>query len=119
MSVPFRTGSQPGIMPVIMKTKQDLYQAYMPFIKNGGLFIRTDNDYKIGDEIFLLLTLVESNERLPVAAKVAWITPRGAQNKRPPGVGVSFNLQDGGETQKRIELQLAELSGSELPTFTL
>lgn len=99
--------SQPGILTLSIKEKSSLYMAYMPFIKNGGLFIPTTKAYKLGDEVFILLTLLDSNERLPVAGKVIWITPRGAQNKRSQGIGVQFSEQDGGETQKKIETALA------------
>jgi len=28
----------------------------MPFVTNGGLFIPTNSNYRIGDEVFMLLT---------------------------------------------------------------
>ena len=58
-------------------------------------------------------------ERLPVAGKVIWITPKGAQNKRSQGIGVQFSEQDGGETQKKIESALAGGVDSDRPTYTM
>ena len=110
--------SQPGILTLSIKEKSSLYMAYMPFVKNGGLFIPTTKPYKLGDEVFILLTLLDSNERLPVAGKVIWLTPRGAQNKRTQGIGVQFSDQDGGETQKKIETALAGMDDSR-PTHTM
>ena len=78
--------AQPGILTLNIKDKSALYVAYMPFIKNGGLFIPTTKEYKLGDEVFILLTLMDSAERLPVAGKVVWVTPRGAQGKRTQAV---------------------------------
>ena len=104
--------SQPGILTLSIKEKSSLYMAYMPFVKNGGLFIPTTKSYNLGDEVFILLTLLEGNERLPVAGKVIWITPRGAQNKRTQGIGVQFSDQDGGETSKKIETVLAGMDDS-------
>ena len=112
-------GAQPGILTLNIKDKSALYVSYMPFIKNGGLFIPTTRDSKLGDEVFLLLTLMDSTERLPVAGKVVWVTPRGAQGKRQQGIGVQFSPQDGGVTQKKIEAILAGTLGSDRPTHTL
>jgi Tfp pilus assembly protein PilZ len=39
------------------------------------VFIPTTRDYKIGDDVYVLLTLPEDPQRYPVAGKVAWVTP--------------------------------------------
>jgi type IV pilus assembly protein PilZ len=101
-----------------IKDRSALYVSYMPFIRNGGLFIPTNKQYRLGDEVFILLTLMDGAERLPVAGKVVWLTPRAAQGKRQQGIGVQFSTQDGGETQKKIETFLAGMS-TELPTHTM
>ena len=48
-----------GILSLAIKDKGALYAAYMPFIKNGGLFIPTNKKYGVGDEVFMLLTLIK------------------------------------------------------------
>ncbi|HET8883767.1 MAG TPA: PilZ domain-containing protein [Solimonas sp.] len=117
---PPRTGgAPPGILTLHIKDKSALYVAYMPFVKNGGLFIPTNKDYRLGDDIFMLLTLMDNPERLPVAGKVIWVTPKGAQNKRVQGVGVQFSAQDAGATQKKIEGLLAGALGADRPTHTM
>ena len=82
-------GGQPGILTLDIDDKAALYAAYMPFIANGGLFIPAQRNerkhYNLGDEVFLLLNLVEQGERLPVAGKVVWVTPPGAQGQRQAG----------------------------------
>lgn len=112
-------GAQPGILTLNIKDKSALFAAYMPFVKNGGLFIPTSKEYRLGDEVFILLTLMDSAERLPVAGKVVWVTPRAAQGKRVQGIGVQFSLQDGGSTQQKIETQLAGTAGFDRPTQTM
>jgi type IV pilus assembly protein PilZ len=120
MSTPQRpTGVQPGILTLNLKDKSALYVSYMPFIKNGGLFIPTSKEYRLGDEVFILLTLMDSAERLPVAGKVVWVTPRAAQGKRAQGIGVQFSSQDGGATQKKIESVLAGALTADRPTHTM
>jgi len=113
-----RVGTQPGILTLNLKDKSALYVSYMPFIKNGGLFIPTNKEYHLGDEVFILLTLMEDPERIPVAGKIVWLTPRNAQGKRQQGIGVQFSMQDNGETQKKIESYLAGVSG-ERATHTM
>lgn len=108
-----------GIMTLSIKDKSALYVAYMPFIKNGGLFIPTTKPYKLGDEVFILLSLMDSQERLPVAGKIVWITPRGAHGRRAAGIGVQFSEQDRGATQKKIETYLAGALGADRPTHTM
>jgi type IV pilus assembly protein PilZ len=120
MSTPARLGgAQPGILTLNIKDKSALYVAYMPFVKNGGLFFPTNKEYRLGDEVFILLTLMENPERLPVAGKVVWLTPKGAQGKRLQGIGVQFSPQDGGATQKKIEAQLAGALNADRPTHTM
>jgi type IV pilus assembly protein PilZ len=107
--------SKPGLLTLTIKDKSALYLAYMPFIKNGGLFIPTNSSYKLGDEVFMLLNVMGEEEKIPVAGRVIWITPKGAQGKRTAGIGV----QDQGNTQKRIENYLAGALGGDKPTHTL
>ena len=111
--------AQQGILTLTIKDKSALYMAYMPYVKNGGLFIPTNKNYRLGAEVFLLLTLMDDAERLPVAGKVIWVTPRGAQGKRTAGIGVQFSDQDGGNTQKKIETYLAGALHAERPTHTM
>ncbi len=108
-----------GILSLTIKDKNALYAAYMQFIKNGGLFIPTTKQYKIGDEVFMLLSLMDETERLPVAGKVVWTTPVGAEGNRAAGVGVQFSDQDGGAARNKIETYLAGALSSDKPTHTL
>ena len=106
-------------MSVSLKDKGALYAAYMPFIKNGGLFIPSTKVYQLGDEVFILLTLMDETEKLPVAGRVAWITPKGAQGNRPAGFGVQFSDMDHGATRNKIEGYLGGLLKAERATHTL
>ena len=76
--------------------------------------------YFIGDEVFLLLTRPDSSERLPVAGKVCWVTPTGAQGSRPAGIGVQFPEGSEGEIVKsRIETLLAGILNADKATQTM
>ena len=80
-----------GILSLTIKDKNALYAAYMQFVKNGGLFIPTTKKYNIGDEVFMLLSLMEEAERLPVAGKITVDTPeRMRQFAAEQGAGKSY-----------------------------
>ena len=111
--------ARPGMLSLSIKDKAYLYAAYMPYVTNGGLFIPTTKKYDLGDEVFMLLTLMEDNERLPVAGKIIWITPQGAQGNRSAGIGVQFSFQDKGATRNKIETHLAGAMKSDRITHTM
>jgi type IV pilus assembly protein PilZ len=109
-----------GIISLKFKDTTSLYNAYMPFLKYGGLFAPTAQRYSLGDEVVLLISLIDESERLSVAGKVVWITPIGAQGNRTAGIGVQFNESNDGEAARgRIESLLAGALGSERPTQTM
>lgn len=108
-----------GILSLSIKDKNALYAAYMPFIKNGGLFIPTKRDYEMGEEVFMLLSLMEETERLPIAGKIIWKTPVGAEGYRAAGIGVQFSDQDGGTARNKIETYLAGALESDRSTHTM
>ena len=113
-------GGRQGILSLAVKDKAALYNAYMPFVKGGGIFVPTPKRYFLGDEVFLLLTLPESSDRLSVAGKVVWVTPVGAQGNRAAGIGVQFAENGEGEAIKnRIETMLAGSLNGEKPTHTM
>ncbi|WP_435101365.1 PilZ domain-containing protein [Arhodomonas sp. AD133] len=114
-----RSGGRQGILSLAIRDKNALYAAYMNHVKNGGLFVPTTNHYELGDEVFILLSLMEETEKIPVVGKVVWITPRGAQGNRTAGIGVQFTDQDGGPARTKIETYLAGALESERPTHTM
>ncbi len=111
-------GIRNGILSLTIKDKEVLYAAYMPFVQNGGLFIPTNKSYRLGDEVFMLLSLMDETEKVPVAGKVIWITPKGAQGNRAAGIGVQFSDQDDSAV-KKIETYLAGSLESDKPTHTM
>jgi type IV pilus assembly protein PilZ len=107
-----------GILSLTIKDKAVLYAAYMPYVNNGGLFIPTNKSYSIGDEVFVLLNLMDEPEKIPVAGKVIWITPKGAQGNRSAGIGIQF-ADEASIALHKIETHLAGMVESERPTHTM
>ena len=111
---------QQGILSLSIKDRQTLYSAYMPFVHGGGLFVQSTKRYSLGDEVFLLLTIMELEERLPIPGKVVWVTPPGAQGSRRPGIGVQFgDTSDGAHARTIIESHLALMLKAEKRTHTM
>ncbi len=111
---------RPSVIQLAIKEKAALYAAYIPQFTEGGLFIPTARDYRLGDDVYVLLSLPDDLQRYPVAGKVAWVTPARAASGRTQGVGVRF---PGDEKSRLLKLKIEETLGahlaSERPTQTL
>jgi type IV pilus assembly protein PilZ len=101
--------ARPSVLSLPIKEKAALYAAYMPFLANGGVFVPTNKPYKIGDEIYLILTLMDDPTKYPIAGKIAWVTPAGAANGKAQGIGVHFSADESGQ---RVKLRIEELLGA-------
>lgn len=111
---------RPSVLSLPIKEKSALYAAYMPFLANGGIFVPSTKPYKIGEEIYLILTLMDDPTKYPIAGKIAWITPAGANNNKAQGIGVQFSSDESGQRVKqRIEELLGSALGSSRATHTL
>ncbi len=117
---PASGGARPAVIQLVFREKGALYAAYMPLLSDGGLFVPTQRDYRLGDDIYLLLSLPDDPQRFPVAGKVAWLTPVNASGGRTQGVGVRFPNDDKSRQLKaRIEEILGTSISSSKPTQTL
>ena len=109
--------NKPGVLSLAIKEKSALYAAYMPYVKGGGLFIPTNKSFKIGEEVFMLLSLVDDPMKLKVVGKVVWLTP-AAQANRPQGIGVQFSEKDI-EVKNKIEAILGGALKANRATHTM
>ena len=107
-----------GILSLTINERAVLHAVYMPFIKYGALFIPTERSYQLGNEMFLLIKLMEQAKIIPVAGKVIWITPKRAQGSRVRGIGVQF-IDPGESVKSYIENYLVEELTSDKVTHTL
>ncbi len=110
--------NKPGVLSLAIKEKVALFTAYMPYIKGGGLFIPTSKPFQMGDEVFMLLSLLDDPTRLKIVGKVVWISPV-AHGGRPQGVGVQFSEKDSGEVKNKIETLLGSALKSSRSTNTM
>lgn len=114
------TVARPSVLSLVIKEKAALYSAYMPFLKQAGIFVPTNKNYNLGDEIYLILTLLDDPNKYPIAGKVAWVTPSTAGNNKSQGIGVHFpNDESGVRIKQRIEDLLGSVLRSTRITHTL
>ena len=111
---------RPSVIQLVFREKGALYAAYIPLLTDGGLFVPTAREYRLGEDIYLLLSLPDDPQRYPVAGKVAWITPSNASGGRTQGVGVRFPAD---EKTRGLKLKIEEILGTSIssskPTQTL
>lgn len=113
-------GTRPSVIQLVFRERGALYAAYIPAFSDGGLFVPTTREYRLGDDIYLLLSLPDDAQRYPVAGKIAWITPPNASGGRTQGVGVKFPSD---EKTRLLRLKIEEVLGTAIssakPTQTL
>lgn len=113
-----RGGAKKTMLALTIKDKVVLYNAYMPFVKNGGIFVPNKTDYEIGDEVFMLLNLMDESEKIPIAGKVIWVAKKGVKSPHTPGVGIQFTESEN-QAKDKIETYLAGSLGSANSTHTM
>jgi type IV pilus assembly protein PilZ len=112
--------SRPSVIQLVFREKGALYAAYVPILANGGIFVPSTRPYKLGDDVYLLLTLPDDPQRYPIAGKVAWITPANAAGGRTQGVAVSFSNDEKVRVlRQKIETILGTQMQSAKPTQTI
>ena len=102
-----REANQSDLLAVTIEDVGVLHAAYMPFITDGGLFIPTPKRYRLGEEVFVLLRLLDDTASIPLAGEVVWIAPPGIHSGAA-GIGLRFNDRDDA-VRRRIEAQLGDL----------
>ena len=98
-----RAPSRPSVIALSIKEKAALYAAYIPFLENGGLFVPTQRPAGLGDDLYVILTLMDDPTKVAIPSRVAWITPAGTTG-RQQGLGVQFTKTEASvQARARIE----------------
>ena len=120
-AAPAGNTARPSVIQLSIKEKPALYAAFIPFFPEGGIFIPTTREYRLGDDVYLLLTVMDNPQRYPVDGKVAWITPPNAGGNKTQGIGVRFPADEKAkQLRQAIEDILGPLGeGAARPTHTL
>lgn len=116
MAMPIRGG---GIITYNIPDADTLYSSYLPFVQNGGLFVPSSRNHSLGEEVFVAITLPDSQERYPLNGKVIWINHRTV-GTRPAGFAVQFGTDPNGtHIRNEVEKLLAGRLESPQATYTM
>ena len=106
---------------VVITDKRELYRSYMPFIVGGGLFIPfneevTPNKVQPGQKMFIVFSMLESKQKIPIQGKVVWICKSGPTKGYGIALGDSAPMR---ALKENIENQITDLMAKKEPTYTL
>ena len=116
---PARVAARPSVISLSIKEKGALYAAYMPFVEFGGLFVPTQRPAQLGDDLYVILTLMDDPTKVAIPGKVVWITPAGTTG-RQQGIGIQFSKNEASiQARAKIEDLLGSALKSTRPSNTV
>jgi type IV pilus assembly protein PilZ len=114
-----RVAARPSVISLQIKEKGALYAAYLPFVENGGLFVPTQRPAQLGDDLYVILSLMDDPAKVAIPGRVAWITPPGTTG-RPQGIGIQFQRTEASEQARaKIEDLIGAALKSSRPSHTI
>jgi len=114
-----KVAARPSVISLSIREKGALYAAYMPFVEHGGLFVPTQRPAQLGDDLYVILTLMDDPAKVAIPGKVAWITPAGTTG-RQQGIGIQFSKTDASmQARAKIEDLLGSTLKSSRPSNTV
>jgi len=100
--------ARPGVFTLTIRSKAALYAAWIPLLKGGGIFLPSNRSHALGEEVLILLSLLDDPNKIPLQGNVAWINPAHSAGNRPQGIGVQL-----------VDSVLAGALQSSRPTHTI
>ena len=114
MSTPIQTSEKKEEAPkrrllnLTLKDDAALHSSYMPFIRDGGIFVPTNNiSQKFGDEVVVSMHLQSTNKKLAIPGRVVWIAPPACE-RGTQGLGIQF----AGTTKAKMKLIIETMLGN-------
>ena len=107
-----------GLLQANISDRATLQASYMPFVQGGGLFVSSKQKVQMGEEIFVLATLPEQSQKIPLTGKVIWISYKQSGIK-PQGFAIQLSGEKGNYYRMEAEKYLAGSMSSDHPSFTM
>lgn len=107
-----------GIIQVNIADKATLQASYMPFVQGGALFVPTKQAVKMGQEVFVLATLPDQTQKIPLTGKVVWISYKQSHFK-PQGFAIQLVGEKGVFYKNEAEKLLAGSKSMDRPSYTM
>lgn len=99
---------QRTLLTLELKDDAALHSSYMPFIRNGAIFVPTkDTNHVFGDEVVISMHLKSSNKKLAIPGKVVWIAPQSCE-RGTQGLGIQF----AGTAKAKVKLIIETMLGN-------
>jgi type IV pilus assembly protein PilZ len=120
VAAPDSATHRPGVFTLVIRSKAALYAAWIPLLRGGGIFLPSNRAHALGEEVLILLSLLDDPNKIPLQGNVAWINPAHSAGNRPQGIGVQLQDSEVGRTlRKKVEGLLAGALQSSRPTHTI
>nr|WP_227515652.1 PilZ domain-containing protein [Acinetobacter qingfengensis] len=107
-----------AIIQANITDKAILQASYMPYVAGGGLFVPSQQNVSMGQELLLIATLPEQSQKYALTGKVVWISPKPNGNK-PKGFAIQLSGEKGLEFRQQAERILAGSLNADKPTYTM
>lgn len=95
-----------NVLQYVINDPIELSLSYIPFLKEGGLYIPTAEHYALGDDVSVELVLATKKITINFAGKVVWVTPKNALHHVLPGIGVQFSGANAASIRAQVESNL-------------
>ena len=120
VAAPDSATHRPGVFTLVIRSKAALYAAWIPLLRGGGIFLPSNRPHVLGEEVLILLSLLDDPNKIPLQGNVAWINPAHSAGNRPQGIGIQLQDSEAGrELRKKVEGLLAGALQSSRPTHTI
>jgi type IV pilus assembly protein PilZ len=120
VAAPDSATHRPGVFTLVIRSKAALYAAWIPLLRGGGIFLPSNRAHALGEEVLVLLSLLDDPNKIPLQGNVAWINPAHSAGNRPQGIGVQLQDSEVGRAlRKKVEGLLAGALQSSRPTHTI
>ena len=120
VAAPDSATHRPGVFTLVIRSKAALYAAWIPLLRGGGIFLPSSRAHALGEEVLILLSLLDDPNKIPLQGNVAWINPAHSAGNRPQGIGVQLQDSEVGRAlRKKVEGLLAGALQSSRPTHTI
>ena len=93
------------------------YKVYMPFVQGGAVFVPTDEEFELREEVRREVDFSESNQHFSIEGVVVWVSSTNDLARQ--GVGIKAGEGDGEALMKALEVAAGDLLKGEGKTFTL
>lgn len=107
-----------GILQVNIPDRNVLQASYLAFVVGGGLFVPSKLAVTLGEERFIVATLPDQSQKIPLTGKVVWINTRASATK-PQGFAIQLTGEKGAYYKVEAEKLLAGSMSSTHARYTI